>query len=89
MIKLNKVVTDVITTLNFYSAEIITLGLVICGGGMMVGSIFGKTNTWVSKRYATMDNSHLSQEHSRIYGKPIGQILDQIREREKLIYMEA
>lgn len=48
---LEKVVTDVITTLNLYSAEIITLGLVICGGGMMVGSIFGKTNTWVSKLF--------------------------------------
>lgn len=48
---LKGVATDVVTTLNFYSAEIITLGLVICGVGMMVGSIFGKTNTWVSKLF--------------------------------------
>lgn len=43
----------------------------------------------VSKRYGSFDNSHLSLEHSKIYGKPIDQVLNRIMERERIIFKEA
>ncbi len=37
-----------ITPLNNHSSEIITLALIFCAAGMMVGSVFGKTNWWLN-----------------------------------------
>lgn len=37
----------------------------------------------VTKRYETLDNSHLTEEHSKKYGRPIQEVLDEIKERNK------
>lgn len=37
----------------------------------------------VSDRYETKDNSHLTKNHSRKYGRPIQEVLDSIRRRNK------
>jgi hypothetical protein len=40
--------------LNYHSPGIIALGLVICGGGMMLGSITGHAQNWTSKMFIVL-----------------------------------
>lgn len=37
----------------------------------------------VTDRYETMDNSHLTIEHSKMYGRPIEEVLEEIKERNR------
>lgn len=37
----------------------------------------------IHKRYATLDNSNLTLEHSKRYGRPIKEVLDEIKTRNK------
>lgn len=47
-------VNKVFIPLNNISPEIITLGIIFCAGGIMIGSIFGKTHTWVSRTFLVL-----------------------------------
>lgn len=42
----------------------------------------------VADRYDSYDNSYLSREHSKIYGRPIDEVLDAIQQRQSVIYTE-
>lgn len=37
----------------------------------------------IMDRYPTLDNSHLTLEHSKMYGRPIKEVLEEIRQRNK------
>lgn len=43
----------------------------------------------VGSRYKSFDNSMVSYKQRRLYGRPIEEIIEEIREREKIIYAEA
>lgn len=42
---------NLISTINVYSPEIITLAIVFCAFGIMIGPIFGKTNKWFGRTF--------------------------------------
>lgn len=44
----------IITPLNNHSPEIITLALIFCAAGMMIGSIFGKAHWWLNWMFVVL-----------------------------------
>lgn len=47
-------VMTLVDTLNFYSPEIITLALTVCGAGMMIGALTGHTAKWTTAGFLTL-----------------------------------
>lgn len=43
----------IVAIINYSSAEIITLGIVVCAAGVMVGSLLGSNNKWLGRLFIT------------------------------------
>lgn len=46
--------SNILTTLNTFSPEIITLALVFCAMGIMIGPIFNESNKWFGRTFLVL-----------------------------------
>jgi murein DD-endopeptidase MepM/ murein hydrolase activator NlpD len=43
-----------VNLVNYWSPEIITLGVIFCGGGVIVGAVTGHANKWLARTFAVL-----------------------------------